>query len=1030
MSRAPVACRATISLAPPPSLIRGKEREALSLKEGDKIHGFTVTKVEQIDEYHITAVSLVHDVTGARYLHADSEDQNNCFNVTFRTTPTDSTGVAHVLEHTALCGSEKYPIRDPFFNMLKRSLNTFMNAMTAPDFTMYPFSTRNAQDYYNLLSVYLDASFFPKLTASDFKQEGHRLEFEDPEDKSSKLTYKGVVFNEMKGAMSSMDSQFGRELSSQLYPTSTYHHNSGGDPKNILELTHSQLVEFHATHYHPSNAFIFSYGDLPLGDTLERVSTWALDRFEAIDVRHLDVKDEQRLTEPRKVSVTGSPDAVVADPSKQTAVSVAWLLNNVPSDPFEVFRLRVASDLLVSGPSAPLYQALVEEFGAPYAAGTGYGAQRREASFAVGLKGIASEDSDKVEAAILATMERLAQEGFEDDRVDAVVHQIELSSRRVSTNFGLGMAFSIMPYWLHGGDPVSPVRVGAQVERLRAEMAADPKMWQSLIQKHFVSNPHRVTVAMTPSKEYNKGLEAAEAATLEKLEGALDDERRKQIVEEALALKLAQEAPQAVESLPTLSVSDVPPEVERTVSRFTEVAGTKVQWNDQRTNGITHVNLLYDLSELPWHLVPYLPLFSSLLSELGAGDRDYRQLAQAIKGSTGGIGVGLSGATSVNDLDRFEPTLLISANCLDRNLENMLALIADLTTLGPKGVRWDKEPKHLRTLLNRRNAALGASVASQGLSYARVHAGSTLTPEGALDNLTGGLPHVNLVQGLVGAGADPAALAAVPIALEAIATHLFSPDSSKLMRCRVAGEGERFPEVEALLGAWLAPQTPSLDQGNVGKFSKAVAEATGPKAGGAGNNTFFAVPSQTNYVARSVRTVPYTHVDAAPLFILGQVLSTCFLHREIREKGGAYGGGAAASPLSGTFTMNSYRDPRTLETVDTFMAAAEWATKDGVMSQQDLEEAKLRAFKSMDSPVAPSGRGSTLFLNGLDDDIRQTFRTQVLAVEIADVARVAQHYLVANAAACHTAIVGNEEKVKVKHGAGGWEVLGADLKPK
>jgi len=970
---------------------------------------------------------LRHDVTGAKYLHADCDDQNNCFNITFRTTPTDSTGVAHILEHTVLCGSEKYPVRDPFFNMLKRSLNTFMNAMTAPDFTMYPFSTRNAADYYNLLSVYLDAAFFPKLTASDFKQEGHRLEFENPEDTTSKLMYKGVVFNEMKGAMSSMDSQFGRALSKHLFPTSTYHHNSGGDPVNIPELSHEQLVEFHATHYHPSNAFIFSYGDLPLAATLERVSEWALERFEAIDVTELDVRDEQRLAAPQRVAVTGAPDAVVADPSKQTAVSVAWLLNNVPEEPFEVFKMRVASDLLTSGPSAPLYRALVEKFGAPFAAGTGYGAQRREASFAVGLKGIAESDADAVEAAVLETFDRLVTEGFEEERVDAVVHQIELSSRRVSTNFGLGMAFSIMPYWLHGGDPVSPVRVSAQVERLRAEMAADPQMWQKLIKAKFADNAHRVTVTMTPSREYNADLEAAEKERLQQIDAALDEERRKQIVEEAKALKADQEAPQAVETLPTLSAADIPLEVERTEVEFTQVGGVPVQWNDQRTNGITHVNMLYDLTELPAHLVPYIPLFASLLTELGAGARDYRQLAQQIKGTTGGVGAGLTGAAAVGDLDTFEPALVISANCLDRNLDKMFELLGDLTSLGEKGVHWHDEPAHLKTLMTRRNAALGASVASQGLTYAKLHATAGLTPEGALDNLTSGLPHINLMQSLVGADADPAALEAVPAALEAIAAHLFDPSAARLMRCRVAGEGERFSEVEGLLKGWLAPQTIApAGVGGADTFWAAVnASNTSATA-----KTFFAVPSQTNYVVRAVRTVPYTHPNSAPLFLLAQALSTCYLHREIREKGGAYGGGAAASPLGGTFSMSSYRDPRSLETVDVYEAAAAWAAKEGAFSDRDLEEAKLRAFKSLDSPVAPSGKGSTLFLNKLDDDTRQVFRSALLAVEIGDLARVAQTYLVNGASEAATAIVGNEEKVSVEHGQDGWAVLGADLKPK
>ena len=255
-----------VEAAPAPDTAMAPAVAAIAaLKPGAKLAdgAFEVLTVNEVPEYNVACVELVHLKTGARWMHCGADDPNNVFNVAFRTTPTDDTGIAHILEHTALCGSDRYPIRDPFFNMLRRSLSTFMNAMTAADFTCYPFSTMNETDYYNLLGVYLDAAFFPKLSREDFLQEGHRLEFKDMEDKSSPLELKGVVFNEMKGAMGSQAARFNRALGATLFPTSTYHHNSGGDPVNIPTLTHDDLKRFHATHYHPSNARVCSSGRSP-----------------------------------------------------------------------------------------------------------------------------------------------------------------------------------------------------------------------------------------------------------------------------------------------------------------------------------------------------------------------------------------------------------------------------------------------------------------------------------------------------------------------------------------------------------------------------------------------------------------------------------------------------------------------------------------------------------------------------------------------------------------------------------------------
>ena len=268
------------------------------LSVGQVLDGFKIEKIDYLPKLSNTMYQLLHKKSGAKLIHLSNDDDNNCFGIAFRTTPKDSTGVAHILEHNALCGSKHFPIRDPFFSMIKRSMQTFMNAFTASDWTMYPFSSQNETDFYNLMKIYLDAAFFPKLTELNFKQEGHRLEFEEIENPNSPLTYKGVVYNEMLGAMASPGQVMSYGLGKALFPTVTYRYNSGGDPEEIIKLTHKQLIEFHKRHYHPSNSFFYTYGDIPLTKHLKQINKLALSEFNRIEVDTF-VPDEQRFDAPK-----------------------------------------------------------------------------------------------------------------------------------------------------------------------------------------------------------------------------------------------------------------------------------------------------------------------------------------------------------------------------------------------------------------------------------------------------------------------------------------------------------------------------------------------------------------------------------------------------------------------------------------------------------------------------------------------------------------------------------------------------------
>ncbi|MDP2379087.1 MAG: insulinase family protein, partial [Pseudohongiella sp.] len=372
-----------------------------------------------------------HINTGARHYHLAADNPENVFLVALRTLPMDSTGVAHILEHTALCGSKKYPVRDPFFMMIRRSLNTFMNAFTSSDCTAYPFASRNRKDFNNLLHVYMDAVFFSNLNELDFAQEGHRLDFAEDGNIHSDLQYKGVVFNEMKGAMSSENSRLWQTLTNYLFPTSTYHYNSGGEPSHIPDLSYADLKAFYETHYHPSNAIFMTYGDIPALEHQEKFEELALKHFERIDVSHITANQEKRYLAPVRVQESYAADASEGTEDK-THVVVAWLLGQ-STDLEAAFKAQLMSSVLLDNSASPLMEVLeTSDLGKSPSPLCGLEDSNREMSFICGLEGCAEDATLNVEKLILDTLQRIADEGVDQEQVEAALHQLELHQREIS----------------------------------------------------------------------------------------------------------------------------------------------------------------------------------------------------------------------------------------------------------------------------------------------------------------------------------------------------------------------------------------------------------------------------------------------------------------------------------------------------------------------------------------------------------------------------------------------------------------------
>ncbi|CAM4587891.1 unnamed protein product [Leuciscus chuanchicus] len=981
---------------------------ALQYTVGQKIHGFTVQEVTAVPDLFLTAVKLSHDATGAQYLHAARDDSNNLFSVQFRTTPMDSTGVPHILEHTVLCGSQRFPCRDPFFKMLNRSLSTFMNAFTASDYTMYPFSTQNAKDFQNLLSVYLDAVFFPCLRELDFWQEGWRLEHETPTDPTSRVVFKGVVFNEMKGVFSDNERLYAQHLQNKLLPDHTYSVVSGGEPLAIPDLTWEQLRHFHATHYHPSNARFFTYGDLPLEQHLQQIEEEALSKFERTEP-NTAVPPQMIWDKPRADHVTCGPDALVPDPMKQNTLCMSYLLGDI-TDTFEAFTLSLLSSLMISGPNSPFYKALIEpSIGSDFSSSVGFDGSTRQASFTIGLQGIAEADAEAVKRIIAQTIDDIIATGFEEERVEALLHKIEIQMKHQSTSFGLALTSYIASCWNHDGDPVQLLKISESVSRFRQCLKENPRYLQDKVQHYFKNNTHQLTLSMSPDERFLEKQAEAEEQKLQQKIQILSDADRKDIYEKGLQLLAAQSTTQDASCLPALKVSDIEPIIPYTSVQLESAGGVPVQYCEQPTNGMVYFRAMCNLNSLPEDLKIYVPLFCSVITKLGSGELNYRQQAQRMELKTGGMSVSPQIIPDTDDLDLYEQGIILSSSCLERNLPDMLQLWSDIFNCP----RFDDEER-LRVLVMMSAQELSNGISYSGHMYAMTRAARSLTPTADLQETFSGMDQVKFMKRI----AEMTDLTSVLRKLPRIKRHLFNPEN---MRCAVNATPQKMSdagvEVERFIGNIAAnrkerkPVRPTI-----------VERALDPTAGSAVSRklisephfkpcqmkTYFQLPFTVNFVSECVRTVPFTHADYASLCILGRMMTAKFLHGEIREKGGAYGGGARMGG-GGLFSFYSYRDPNSTQTLSAFRGGVEWA-REGRFTQQDIDEAKLSVFSAVDAPVAPSDKGLGRFLNGITDEMKQRYRERLFAVTDNNLSDVAGRYLGIGQQTCGVAILGPENE--------------------
>lgn len=943
---------------------------------------FSWVKSQYIDSLQLEVQHFRHNKTGAEHYHFASQSEENVFLVALRTIPTDSTGVAHILEHTALCGSEKYPVRDPFFMMLRRSLNTFMNAFTSSDWTAYPFASQNNKDYFNLLDVYLDAVFFSRLDPLDFAQEGHRVEFEDAADSDSDLVFKGVVFNEMKGAMSSPVSVLWQAASKYLYPSSTYHFNSGGEPEDIPDLTYPQLKQFYQTHYHPSNALFMTYGDIPAAELQNRFEENVLAKFEPLG-KTISVANEKRYHAPLRVQ---EYYAVEDDTNAKTHHVLGWLLGD-SIDLKQQLEAQLLSNVLLQDSAAPLRRALeTTELGSAPSPLCGLEDSNKEMSFICGIEGSEPQHAVAFEKLVLETLEKVAENGVPKEQVEAVLHQLELSQREVQGDgfpYGLQLILSGLPTAVHRGDPIEILNLDPVLVDLR-ESIQDESYIKNLARRLLLDNQHRVQLSLLPDTNISARKAEAEKQRLADIKAGLDEAERTQIVNLAEALQARQNKQDDPGILPKVGVEDIPDTITIPTPDFTnKLAGRSLTWYSRGTNGLSYQHLIHRLPELDEQQLALLSHYSSLLPELGVGERDYLETQAWQTRITGGVSASAQVRGAVDDVQDVQGYFSLSSKSLLRNHAAMTDLLCE--TL--HAVRFN-ETTRIKDLLSQKRAAAEQGITGNGHLLAVGAASSRMSSAANLAFRTSGLQGISSLQklddSLQNEDTSTQALESLCNTLQGIhAAVLTSPTQFLAIAEREAYESC----VSQLADQWNDVEE-RLDDVQQRFRLEALRDSV---------RQLWTTNTQVNFCAKVYPTVPSGHKDAAALWVLGEFMKNGFLHRVIREKGGAYGAGAGQNSDVGAFRFLSYRDPRLEETLQDFDGAVAWMLEEQHKAAQ-LEEAILGIVSSIDKPGSPAGEARTAHYNtlfGRSPEQRQAQRASILEVTIDDLRAVTERYLLA-----------------------------------
>lgn len=898
------------------------------------VHGFRLVEQRFIPELKTDARLYEHVATGAQLLSLVNDDENKVFGITFRTPPADSTGIAHILEHSVLCGSRKYPVKEPFVELLKSSLKTFLNAFTYPDKTCYPVASQNVRDFYNLVDVYLDAVFYPRITPEVLKQEGWHLEADAA---GGPLTYQGVVYGEMKGVYSSPDSVLGRYCQQSLFPDISYGLDSGGDPADIPNLTFEQFKAFHERYYHPTNSRIFFYGDDDPDERLRYVNEF----LGGFDRRPVDshIALQPRFDSPRRIERCYAVSADSGD-AANAMVAVNWLLPET-RDVELSFSLQILSFILIGMTASPLRKALIDSGLGEDLTGGGLETELRQMYFSTGLKGVNRADVPKVEALISEVLERLAREGIDRELVKAALNTIEFGLRERNTgSFPKGLSYMLqaLTIWLYDGDPLGALAFEAPLARVKSALDADEPFLERLLRHHFVDNPHRTTIVLLPDPELSRRTDEQERQRLAQVAGKMTDDDRQRVMDEAAALKKRQQTPDSPESLasiPRLSVRDMPRDNKRIPDeRLSLAAGdTPLHFHDLPTSGVVYLDVGFDMSVVPQEDLVLVPLFARALLGTGTDQEDYASLSRRISATTGGVWYDtLASATS--EPARTAAWLFLRGKAMLSQSAELTSIMADVVRSARLGDR-----QRIRQLLLEDKSRLEQGLVPSGHGFVDSRLRATFGTSEWVSEQLGGITYLFFLRGLI--DDVDRSWPDVEARLRRLAGLLFN-QRNVIANLTVDREG-------------LAQVRPLLDKlvGGIPSFEPVKASwSPAPDK----RHEALAIPAQVNYVGKAANLYDLGYQYHGSALVITRFLRTSWLWDRVRVQGGAYGAFCRLNRLTGVFGQVSYRDPNVDRTLDVFDGTPEFL-RNVPLPPEEIDQNIIGAIGDLDTYMLPDAKG-------------------------------------------------------------------------
>ncbi len=933
-------------------------------------HGFELVREHTVAEINSVAYHLRHVRTGAELVSLVNDDENKAFGVSFATPAADATGVAHILEHSVLAGSRKYPVKEAFTELMRGSVYSYLDATVRPDRTDYLVASPNLRAFYNLIDVYLDCVFFPRLSPQLFQQEGWHYDIDTPD---ASLVYKGVVFNEMKGAYSP-DHILHKLSQASLFPDTAYRFDASGDPKHIPDLTFEQLQAFHERHYHPSNARLFFYGDDDPQDRL-RLLDARLNEFSRIKA-DAAVPLQPRFSAPKRFTFTYAAASAQAperpgaeDPAKGTMLTVNWMLDEVLDRETDL-AFEILEQILVGTPAAPLYKALIDSgLGAGLAGGGLDGYELRQPMFSIGLKDSGFADADKVAQLITDTMATLAAQGIDPMTLEAALNTVEFRLRE--SNFasyprGLALMMRMQRDWALGRDPLSVLAFAAPLAAIRTRVAGGERVFEALIRRYFIDNPHRTVVILKPDRAQAAREAAEERARLEQARAAMSAQALAAAVEATHALRRAQQTPdppEALATIPSLRLADLPPRNKLVANEVGALGDVPVLYHDLKTNGVVYLDLGVDLHRLSADLLPYVKLFARALLETGTGRDDFVSLSQRIGARSGGIRPQVF-VSAMPGAKTCAAWLFLRGRALPGQTGDLVAILRDVLT----GVRLHDRERFLQLVLEEKTR-LEARL-PRGWRYPDWRLRANYHEAYWAEEQMAGISYLFFLRKLV--GAIDSDWGSVRATLERI-------------RDTLVDRGAMLANVTAEPAHWKAAEPQLADLFTALPRTAAPPApwrvADNPRAEG------LIVPAKVNYVCKGADLHALGVEPGGHTLVTSRHVYIAWLWERIRLQGGAYGADCLYDRYSGVFSLRSWFDPNLLKTLDTYDRTAEFLRAREI-GESELTRLKIGTIGEIDTYRLPDAEGFAslqCWLIGDSDEARQRMREEVLATSAADI---------------------------------------------